>query len=998
MGKENPYLSIFQSLPQPAVLIRANSPDFEIADANEAFIQLSGKSREELIGHRHFDIFPDNPADDEYNSAENLKKLLDEVIRTGEPNSVSIQRYDLFDKESGTFQKNYYHPHHTPIFDEENNVEFILQTVREISGQTQQDMRKNEARFRALVERGNDVLFILSPEGKPSYVSPTVEKILGYTQKEALGLDMMNSIHPDDMQHVGEELQLCMEHPGKPIEVTPARMKHKDGSWRWFTGTITNMLHDPDINGIVDNFREITEQVAIKQRLNQTEELYQSLIQTLDGISWEADAETFLFSYVSPQSKEILGYSPEEWLADPEFWQNHIHPNEVDHVVSYCKSESKEGRNHDFEYRMRSASGEYVWLKDVVTVIHEDGKPSKLRGIMIDITDRKREELAKLAEREKYRSIFENSLVAFFVSRPDGTILEANPMACTLFGYTVDEFREIGRQGFIDPKSPGLKDKLEERDAKGRTKGELYGIHKNGTRIPCEFSSVVFQDNSGDILNTVMMVDISDRKYFEESMLSANEKLKNTVDRYEIVSRATSDTIWDFELSGDQMIYNDNIHSMFGYDMAEVSNMASWWRDKIHPDDLIHVSQQLRSAIAYRKNRFQMEYRFRTADGSFKHIYDRAFLIKDDEGEPQRMIGAMQDVTSRVKEQEQLKLMESVITNTNESVVITEAEPNDLPGRKVLYVNQAFTEMTGYPEDEVVGSTLGFLNGPKTDQLKIEELRESMRRYETSDIEIINYRKNGDPFWLFSSSVPVQDRDGKYTHWVFIGRDISEQKIQEKNILDSLKEKETLLAEVHHRVKNNLAVVSSLMEIQAMNSSDPELNNQLMSNVMRIKSIAAIHEQLYKSNSFSRLRFAEGLERLVNSIVNTMQFDVDISLIFQLEEVELSINQGLPCSLIVNEIITNILKHGYKGRKTGKITIILQKNGDNVTLQIEDDGIGLPENFDRIDGGSMGLQLIDLLTEQLKGKKTYSSSSEGTLFTLKFSITDAKGSGSSFIR
>jgi len=363
-----------------------------------------------------------------------------------------------------------------------------------------------------------------------------------------------------------------------------------------------------------------------------------------------------------------------------------------------------------------------------------------------------------------------------------------------------------------------------------------------------------------------------------------------------------------------------------------------------------------------------------------------------------RMIGAMQDVTSRVQEQEELKLKESVITNTSESVVITEAEPNELPGRKVLYVNQAFTKMTGYSEEEIIGKTLGFLNGPKTDQQKREQLRESMKRYETGVIEIVNYRKSGESFWLNSSTVPVQNRKGEYTHWVFIGRDVSEKKNHEQHILSSLKEKETLLAEIHHRVKNNLAVVSSLMEIQAMNSNDQELNNQLMSNVMRIKSIAAIHEQLYKSNSFSRLRFAKGLERLVNSIVNTMQFDVDISLKFQLEEVELSINQGLPCSLIVNEIITNILKHAYKGRKTGNITITLQKTNNNVTLQIEDDGIGLPENFDRIDGGSMGLQLIDLLTEQLKGEKTYSSSSEGTLFTLKFSITDAKGSGSSFIR
>ena len=476
------------------------------------------------------------------------------------------------------------------------------------------------------------------------------------------------------------------------------------------------------------------------------------------------------------------------------------------------------------------------------------------------------------------------------------------------------------------------------------------------------------------------------------------QKLKRTLERYEIVSKATSDTIWDFDLSDDVMLYNDNIHSMFGYKPEEVSDVASWWRDKIHPDDQLHISQELRNAMTFRKDRFQMEYRFCCADGSYKHIYDRAFLIKDESGEPIRMIGAMQNVTTMVEEKEQMKLLQSVITNTNESIVITAAKQGDLQSRKVVYVNDAFSKMTGYTEEEVIGQPTDLLVGPETDRELRNELSSSLENRKSSEIEFINYRKNGEKFWIHTSGVPVENRDGECTHWVFISRDITDQKEQEQKILSSLKEKETLLAEIHHRVKNNLAVVSSLMELQAMNSDNEELRDQLMSSVLRIKSMATIHEQLYQSNSFSKLRFSEGLKQLIQNVIDTLQTATNIELAFDLDKVELSINQGIPCSLLVNEIVTNIIKHGFGGMDSGIISVRLHQADDVVFVEVSDNGTGLPDDFEVNEDSSMGLQLIDLLTQQLKGEKNFHSDENGTTFTLRFSKHEGKGIGSSFVR
>lgn len=258
---------------------------------------------------------------------------------------------------------------------------------------TQLELEINEARYRALVENGSDVLFILSPEGQTKYISPSIKNVLGYTAEEAMQLNMMEKAHPDDTEMIIKEIQKCLDQPGVPIKVPPARLKNKDGKYHWFEGTITNMLHDPAIEGIVDNFYDITDRVEAEQKTAQAKNQYQSLVQSVDGIVWEADAETLIFTYVSPQVQKILGYSPEEWIGKKDFWQNRIHPEDRERAISFCSQQTEKGVNHTFEYRMRKADGDYIWLRDVVTVVKEMGKPITLRGLMMDIDQEKLLEL-----------------------------------------------------------------------------------------------------------------------------------------------------------------------------------------------------------------------------------------------------------------------------------------------------------------------------------------------------------------------------------------------------------------------------------------------------------------------------------------------------------------------------------------------------------------------------------------------------------------------------
>lgn len=214
---------------------------------------------------------------------------------------------------------------------------------------------------------------------------------------------------------------------------------------------------------------------------------------------------------------------------------------------------------------------------------------------------------------------------------------------------------------------------------------------------------------------------------------------------------------------------------------------------------------------------------------------------------------------------------------------------------------------------------------------------------------------------------------------------------QQKELEISLNEKETMLAEIHHRVKNNLAVISGMLQMQSFKESDEHIRKKLLASTLRIKSMANIHEQLYQSHSFSNISFNEGIETLVQTILETLQNGVVIKTEFNLQEIELNINQALPCSLIINEVITNSVKHAFKDQTQGILSISLSRNGDQVSIQILDNGSGMPQSDNTTataENSSLGMELINALAVQLNADYIYKAgeNGNGTRFEITFEM------------
>jgi two-component sensor histidine kinase len=233
------------------------------------------------------------------------------------------------------------------------------------------------------------------------------------------------------------------------------------------------------------------------------------------------------------------------------------------------------------------------------------------------------------------------------------------------------------------------------------------------------------------------------------------------------------------------------------------------------------------------------------------------------------------------------------------------------------------------------------------------------------------------------SVVSVRHTEGAGVEYSGILLDISERRESEDRLRTSLHEKELLLKEIHHRVKNNLTVITSLLSLQASGSTDRKVVEVLQDAAHRVGSMASIHEQLYRSNNLAAIDFRAYTERLTQHLFRTFAPD-GITLDLHIGKIFLEINSAIPCGLIVNELVTNALKHAFRGRATGRIVISMKVSGDGLhILTVRDDGAGLPGTVDIENVTTLGLRLVSLLATQLGGSARISED-HGTVCVIEF--------------
>jgi PAS domain S-box-containing protein len=501
-------------------------------------------------------------------------------------------------------------------------------------------------------------------------------------------------------------------------------------------------------------------------------------------------------------------------------------------------------------------------------------------------------------------------------------------------------------------------------------------------------------------------------KIIFEKLKNTNDEIKESNEKYDIVAKATSDTIWDWKIQEDNLFWNKGIKSIFGYEQHQVGDSSKWWFDNIHPEDSIKMSIKLYSFIEQKTENWQDEYRFKCADDSYKYVLDRGFLLKDENGKAIRMIGAIQDITKQKEEELRLKLLETVIVQTKDSIIITEANFNERKLPKIVYVNPAFSVMTGYSTYEIIGKSPDLLRGVNSDKSNIKKIISAITNREERVIEMIAYTKNQEEFWLRFSMIPIYNSENELSHWVSIQRDVSEERNQEKekeHLIRELTQNNKDLKQFSYITSHNLrAPLSNLTGLLGLLDDIPIENSELKeilngfnkSTHLLNETINDLTKVMIIKDNPSIQKEAVVLKEVFENIYSQLTFQISTHQPIILIDFEkapvLEINKSYIESILLN-LLTNSIKYKSEN-KTLKIVASTHQGESYTTLIFQDNGIGidLERNRDKVfglyqrfhnypDSKGLGLYLVKSQVEAMGGTITIESEvDKGTTFTLTF--------------
>lgn len=906
----------------------------------------------------------------------------------------------------------------------------------EQKNQTENELKKSRTLMYALADKMPGLVHIKEPDGKHLYGNTSTLEFFGLSLDEYRNTTHYDLFEETFADKLSQDDLNCVKQ-GKTIYNTLKDPFGQDKYYEEYKFPITIPNESALVGGIVI---EVTDRKKAEKELIDSEAKYKMLVEFANAVHWKLDVEKSEFTYMDDKILELTGYPASEFNT-LEQWASKIPPTERDSILLNCDLLSQKGEDYDLVYRNIKPDGEIVWIKDSVSVIMEKGKPVSLVGYMIDVTKQKNAELKLIESEKKFRSLVNDIQVGIIVQDAKSKILLSNSRALDLLDLTEDQL--VGKTSF-DPHwnvihsdgSPFDNEDFPVPTAirqKSPVTDSIMGVYrpKMGDRVWLQVDATPQINEDGDVAEVICtFVDITKRIIAEKER---NESFINL----QLAEKIAEIGYWSYDPVEDEQVWSDQVYRIFEVSKNDYKPVYGKQSYRMRPEDVQMLDDARHKAI-HEGLPYDVTLKYNYGVNQFKWIRIICQTSEIEGSKKYLSRGTAQDITAQKQAQEELLVFTRLQTllmdlssryinmpsqQVHDSVSETLKRLGEFVGVDRAYIFEYSSDyktstcINNWVREGVAGIAIdqpfemagleeyfgSHINGEHYGIEDIDTLENSKIRDHYKSLNIMSMFTV--PMMLHEQCIGFIGFDAVQEKKSFTPRETDLLKlfaellvnlrqkvsyetslVQKQGDLEiALQEKDTLFKELHHRIKNNLQLISSLLYIKLDGVSDPAMSSFINETIARILSISKIHDQLLRIEEVYELNIKDYLEELTENIIRTYCENPSLyPLSISVENAKFHIDDVLLVGLLINESVSNIIKYAYDPESGGEIRVALEITSENdVTISVADKGVGLP--FDSLDDASQsnGIQLIRIFAEQLKGKLSLVQT-QGTEYQIHF--------------